>query len=111
MSLADRIARLEARLALRSAPALCAPVELCEAEGTDRHPGTRAFIRVSDGSRWAQSAGEGLDAFRSRVVAEAANGARLLPGQSAIRVLALRPRLTFTQWAARYGLETTKEIP
>lgn len=98
-------------MAQRRAPALSAPVDVVEPEGTERMPVARAFVRLFDGARWDQPAGEDLEVFRARVAVEATRGAQMLPGHTTIGVLGLRPRLTHTQWAALHGLETTKEMP
>lgn len=102
MGLADRISRLESQL--RAAAARMLPVVLNEPEGFWRIPGLRVFVRASDGLRWKQETGEQEQAFRARVIKEAAHDGAALPGETAIRVLAIRPRLSYEQWCTLHGI-------
>lgn len=102
MGLADRISRLESQL--RAAAARMLPVVLNEPEGFSRIPGLRVFVRASDGLRWQQETGEQEQAFRARVIKEAAHDGAALPGETAIRVLAIRPRLSYEQWCTLHGI-------
>lgn len=104
MGLADRITRLESQL--RAAAARMLPVVLSEPEGFSRFPGLRAFVRASDGFKWQQKAGEHEQAFRARVLQEAAHDGAALPGETTIRVLAIRPRLSLEQWRTLHGIAT-----
>lgn len=103
MSLNDRIARLEAKRRPSSLP-----VELDDGQlrAYAEVEGLREIIRVADGARWSQAEGEPLQAFVDRAKREAAHKFRPASAATAIRLVALRPRLTQTQWLVRYGLAT-----
>ncbi len=101
MNLADRIARLEARL---RPLALYVPVvyvnpwrELTGSDDPIRH------WCCNDGRRWDREPGESDEAFMARAKAGALSG-RKGPGPVAeIRLSALRPQITREQWMERHG--------
>ena len=69
-------------------------------------PGTRTIVRCADGLRWQQATDEPTDAFVERAKREARYGLRRASPDAAIRIVALRPRLTVEQWQARHNLGT-----
>jgi hypothetical protein len=81
------------------------PVVINEPDGFSRFPGLRAFVRASDGFKWQQKTGEQEQAFRDRVLKEAAHDGVALPGEATIRVLAVRPRLSLEQWRTLHGID------
>ena len=101
MSLADRITRLEELLR----PLVRLPVVLDECELFAGRPGPRTILRSRDGARWEQPTGEAFDDFKVRVVAEAARGFRASNGDTAIRLVTLRPQLSQEEWLAKHGID------
>lgn len=100
MSLAKRIAELEARL--RPAPSLPVAID-GEADVFQDRPGLRTIMRVHDGATWPQLPDESSETFRERIRATACLGIRQAPALSEVRCIVLRPRLSREQWLQRHG--------
>ena len=103
MSLTDRIARLESLL---NSAAVALPVLLDDQALRDyaEVSGTRTIFRSADGMQWQQADDESTETFVERAKREARRGFRPASPVTAIRLVALRPRLTMEQWQERHNL-------
>lgn len=98
MNLADRIARLEAKL--RPAEHSNTPVFMVT---LDRGDPSQPFSIEHDGETWTQAPHEPLDQFNARARAAALSKFRPTGKHPVLFLVAKRPPLTREQWIKKWG--------
>lgn len=68
-----------------------------------RIPGQWAILRTGDGAQWSQLEGEPIEAFKARATAAAADGFAAA-GALAVRLVMVRPRLSFAGWQRLHSM-------